>query len=278
MPNVQKLIIDGVPYVLPQGGGVQPIPNAQYAEPIFVGYVENDIDYYVPGSVLSAPILDAEYSWVNLLDLYLDIRAISGLTPDRYLAKPIAYIVKVDGSIVSNINPAKALKLILDPDYVGRNSQYDISLIYAIPNSDDCYKVDISISNGSVTSNTISRISIGGGGGGVTITGTLDSSPNQITMIYGPDESGHIIYDFITYVSVATSSLFAGFGNDVSLLSGGKVVGVSGTYVQSGSIKAIGGDPQSAVYNVAVDLNSKSVTATVNGTVNDVCLTVRVIK
>ena len=277
MPNVRKLTIDGVDYDL-SGGGVQPIPNAQFVEPVIVGYVNSgDIDYYVSNPILSSPILDAEYSWVDLIDLYLDIRTLSGSTPNRFFAKPIAYLVKVDGSIMSNINPAKALKLVLDPDSLYSNSSFEISLIYAIPNSEDYYQVDIVIANGAITSNNARRISIGGGGG-VTITGTLDNSPNQITMNYGPDEEGHLIYDFIIYVSVASGSLYADFGSDVGSLQGGKVVSVSGTYVQNNTTKAIGGDPQSAVYNVSINLVSKSINATVNGNVTDVCLTVRVIK
>ena len=192
MPNdVKKLIIDGVTYDL-AGGGVQPIPNAQYAEPVFVGYVENDIDYYVatPALLSGYPILGAEYSWTNLMELCLDIRAISGFTPNRFFATPIAYMVKVNGTVYSNINPARALKLILDPDYFYNNAQYDISLIYAIPNSEDYYKIDISISNGVVISNTMSRVTIGGGGSvpGYTKLGAYNLANSQYT-----DESGSSI-------------------------------------------------------------------------------------
>jgi len=161
--------------------------------------------------------------------------------------------------------------------YMGYQSgTFTINAWFALP--DDCTQqilvtMVVDADTKTITSHTAQIVSVGGGGGGVQISGALDSSHNNmLEMYYGQDAAGNDVYDYTGYASSVSNFLSLTVCSPIYGTC--RVLSISGTYNDSGykSITDGTGKVTGLIFNPA----SGSVQGSVQGSITDVCVTVRV--
>jgi len=155
-------------------------------------------------------------------------------------------------------------------------SNYSIEAYFEYPNDSTkqiLVSFDVNGATKTISNHTATVVTVGGGGGGVNITGALDSAHNNmLEMDYGQDESGNHIIDFTGYASSVSN--FLNLTVCSPIYGSVKVLSISGTYNDSGykSITDGTGKVTGLIFNPA----SGSVQGSVQGSITDVCVTVRV--
>lgn len=157
------------------------------------------------------------------------------------------------------------------------NGSFNVEAYFEIPgDSTQQIKVTMTVDadTRTISNHTASFVTVASGGSGVQISGALDSGHgNKLEMYYGQDAAGNDVYDYTGYS--ASVSNFLSLTVCSPIYGTCRVLSISGTYVDGGSIKSIT-DGTGKVTGLSFNAANGSVMGTVQGSITDVCVTVRV--